>query len=217
MPSTGTDLELRARRVHEPAIIVQQAVSKALQSENVKVFYAIRTRVKPVKDVIDKVIRKRNNKKGAKPNYEPEDVTDVVGFRVVTLFREDLIEALRLLLQLIKHEGVYVSSSPFVRNELKESIVYTTARVGDPEAITSRLLTVFADAQFPLKESDIKEVATGYSSIHLIPWVKYDEFRKMPIEVQIRTVFEDAWGEVDHKLRYSFGRTKEFGSTDAFA
>src|SRR6266851_5542175 len=136
MPSTGSNLELRAYRVHKPAPAAQQAVLRALQFENMNVFYAIRSRVKPVESIIEKVIRRRTDKTSPKPEYEPENLTDVVGFRVVTLFREDVIEALRLFLQLIKHEGPYETSSPFVENKLRESIVYTTASVGDPEAIT---------------------------------------------------------------------------------
>jgi hypothetical protein len=127
------------------------------------VFYAIRSRVKPVQKILEKVVRKRRD---GKVGYCPEDITDVAGIRIVTLFREDVIAALKIFLQLVKHEGVYSSNSPFLRGELKEGLIFTNASVGDPEAITSRLRSVFDSSGFPLKDSDIMQVNTGYSSIH---------------------------------------------------
>jgi len=55
------------------------------------------------------------------------------------------------------------------------------------------------------------QVDTGYSSIHLVAFCSVrqeDKPTKVPIEIQIRTVFEDAWGEIDHKLRYSLNRNR---------
>jgi ppGpp synthetase/RelA/SpoT-type nucleotidyltranferase len=208
VPSDDLDLHLRSFKVHAPAQQALREVLNTLQSGDTDVFYAIRSRVKPVKKIIEKTTRKRNS---GKASYTPEDITDVAGLRVVTLFREDVIEALKIFLRLIKHEGAYSTISPFVKGELKEKIIFTTASVGDPEAITSRLRSVFEAAGFPLKDSEVTQVNTGYSSIHLIAFcsVRHDgDIAKVPIEIQIRTVFEDAWGEIDHKLRYSLNRNR---------
>ncbi|WP_334538398.1 tetratricopeptide repeat protein [Bradyrhizobium sp. AZCC 2230] len=116
---------------------------------------------------------------------------------------------------MIRHEGDDSGLSPFVKDELKEKIIYTNASVGDPEAITSRLRTVFESFGYPLVDTEVMQVETGYSSVHLIAFssVRHDgEVAKVPIEIQIRTVFEDAWGEIDHKLRYSSNRNKSASS-----
>lgn len=50
-----------------------------------------------------------------------------------------------------------------------------------------------------------KETQTGYSSVHLLAQCiagTGGEQTTVPVEIQIRTVLEDAWGEIDHKLRY---------------
>jgi ppGpp synthetase/RelA/SpoT-type nucleotidyltranferase len=211
MPSSGQDLELRAYRVHAPAQQAMRLVLFAIQSSEAEAFYAVRSRVKSVERMVEKVSIKRCHPKNPKPNYEPEDITDVVGVRVVTLFREDVIDALKIFLKMIKHEGLFSSTSPFSRGELKEAILYTTASKSDPEAITSRILSAFEAGGFPLKDGDVQETDTGYSSVHLVAFCNVTQQGKafsLPVEIQIRTVFEDAWGEIDHKLRYSLDRLK---------
>lgn len=206
MPSGDADLELRAFRVHAPAAAALAEMLGAIQAAQMTQIYAVRSRIKPVSAIIEKCMRKRQDP--AKQNYEPEDVTDIVGIRFVTLFREDIIEVAKLLLRMIKHED-QSAHSPFLKGALKEKIVYTTASIGDPEAITSRLRAAFDSAGFPLLENEVKQVETGYSSVHLVAQISSrtaGEMQAVPIEVQIRTVFEDAWGEIDHKLRYASNR-----------
>ncbi|TKV80097.1 tetratricopeptide repeat protein [Bradyrhizobium elkanii] len=208
MSDNEQDLELRAFRIHAPAQKALQEILNALQSST-DVFYAVRSRVKPVKAILEKTQRKR--REGGREDYQPEDITDIVGVRVVTLFREDVIDALKIFLGLIKHQGTHFTKSPFTMDSLKEGLIYTNATVGDPEAITSRLRSVFETFGFPIKDANIMQVETGYSSIHLVAFcsVKQDnEIVQVPIEIQIRTVFEDAWGEIDHKLRYSIYRSR---------
>lgn len=208
--SDENDLELRAFRVHQPAPQALREVLNSLQTSDFDVFYAIRSRVKPVKAIIEKVRRKR---KEGKSDYRPEDITDIVGIRIVTLFREDVIDALKIFLRLIRHQGSAVS--PFAKNGLKEGIIYTSAPAGDPEAILSRLRGVFDTFEFPLSDAAVCQVPTGYSSVHLVAFCKVNEdgnAKSVPVEIQIRTVFEDAWGEIDHKLRYSINRGRHIES-----
>ncbi|WP_194473271.1 tetratricopeptide repeat protein [Bradyrhizobium sp. CCBAU 51753] len=208
MSESEQDLELRAFIIHAPAQKALQEILSALQS-SADVFYAVRSRVKPVKAILEKTQRKR--REAGRGGYRPEDITDIVGVRVVTLFREDVIDALKMFLGLIKHQGTHFAKSPFTKDSLKEGLIYTNATIGDPEAITSRLRSVFESFGFPIKDTNILQVQTGYSSIHLVAFcsVKQDDgIVQVPIEIQIRTVFEDAWGEIDHKLRYSIYRSR---------
>jgi putative GTP pyrophosphokinase len=52
---------------------------------------------------------------------------------------------------------------------------------------------------------------SGYSSIHYQVELgdnsdAIDEFRGLQIEFQLRTILEEAWGEIDHKYRYVYSR-----------
>jgi putative GTP pyrophosphokinase len=53
---------------------------------------------------------------------------------------------------------------------------------------------------------------SGYSSIHYqIALGKNtdapDELKGLQVEIQLRTILEEAWGEIDHKYRYEFNRS----------
>ena len=53
---------------------------------------------------------------------------------------------------------------------------------------------------------------SGYSSIHFQVELgensdATDELKGLQIEFQLRTILEEAWGEIDHKYRYAFSRS----------
>lgn len=53
---------------------------------------------------------------------------------------------------------------------------------------------------------------TNYTSIHIVVWCrgKYrQEYRNVPVEIQIRTALEDVWGEIDHSLKYTTKKTED--------
>ena len=67
----------------------------------------------------------------------------------------------------------------------------------------------------------VKSKQSPYSSIHLVLWsVLYQDgfSRRVPVEVQIRSPFEDVWAEVDHRLRYKmrYGDVETLGKEQSF-
>jgi len=53
---------------------------------------------------------------------------------------------------------------------------------------------------------------SGYSSIHYQITLgdgldAPDELKRLQVEFQLRTILEEAWGEIDHKYRYTFSRS----------
>ena len=206
IPSEGKELELKAFQVNAPASEAMRDVLQALEASNIKkVAYAIRSRTKTVQKIIEKVHLKRNpedDEKEPKPYYEPENIRDIVGLRIITLFREDMIEVLRDVLKMIEHNGD--ATSPFINGEVEEAIIYSPDVVGDTQAISNRVRAVLRSSGFEnITHSEVME--SMYSSIHLVVWCEpFHEGKRVrvPVEIQIRTVFEDAWGEIDHKLRY---------------
>jgi ppGpp synthetase/RelA/SpoT-type nucleotidyltranferase len=159
--------------------------------------YAIKARVKTEEKLIEKLYRKRNDK-----NYELTDITDVIGVRIVSLFREDMIDIFRKLIDVIKHHEV-TSENPFLKDQFDEVIIYAQNEL-DPLAANIKLLS-----HSLLRGTDVKHGISleGYSSIHLVSRTEKkvqleSGLIHIPVEIQIRTVFEDAWGEIDHKFKY---------------
>lgn len=60
----------------------------------------------------------------------------------------------------------------------------------DPEAV----------AFFANFDLDISEKSTSYTSVHYL--VRPREDSPMCCEIQVRTLFEEIWGEVDHQINY---------------
>lgn len=199
------DLKLQAYIVNAPAPAALRAVLNSFEGRELnKVAYAIRSRTKSVEKIIQKVHNKRNHKnpQKAKPNYEPESIRDIVGVRIVTLFREDMISVLKDMLKLIEHDSDGIS--PFTKDLVEEAIIYSPEVAGDTQAISNRVRAVLRSSGFEdVTHNEVME--SMYSSIHLVVWCEVsheNKKSKVPVEIQIRTVFEDAWGEIDHKLRY---------------
>jgi hypothetical protein len=112
--------------------------------------YAFKHRLKPFDEIFAKVRAKRNHEDPAlrKPGYGVADLTDISGFRIVSLFNAEIPVALGRLLDLLK----------------------TPIPAGSPGAF----LPVPDEA--PL-------IAAS--------------------EIQLRSVFEEAWSEVNHRLKYA--------------
>ena len=44
----------------------------------------------------------------------------------------------------------------------------------------------------------------GYRSVHYLIAIKISKNEEILVEIQVRTVFEEAWGEIDHIIRYPY-------------
>ncbi len=168
--------------------------------------YAYKIRTKPEEKLCEKVHRKRVKKN---PNYELHDITDVVGLRLVALFRAEMVELFERVLAVIIHADA-INPNPFKAGVPDEVIIYKGHNAFDEMAPRIREVAMRHCPQLSIKEEQSSE---GYSSVHLVARLNSaprdfpvrDYF--LPIEIQIRSVFEDAWGEIDHK----FGYTKKSG------
>lgn len=63
--------------------------------------YAFKSRVKPEGKLYEKLCRKQKTK----PSYKLTDITDVIGLRLVTLFRKEMPDVLENVIALIAHEN----------------------------------------------------------------------------------------------------------------
>lgn len=162
--------------------------------------YAVKVRVKEDFKVVEKVLRKR---KGGKPEYSVSKLRDLVGLRIVTLYRLDALEVLPILLERIGTSSAE-PDSVFSRKGIEEIIVYSTNPEGDAQDLPNRVHSLCQALNLSDKTST-KKTPQNYTSIHIVVWCrgKYrGAYRDVPVEIQVRTAFEDVWGEIDHSLKY---------------
>ena len=142
--------------------------------------HSVKTRVKDAKHLIEKVIRKtpeRRSKYGDNFKFTVDnyknEITDLLGIRVIHIFKEDWEEI---------HE--------FITNMWDVMEIVANIREGDNTK------------EFEAKNIEVCSRLSGYRSVHYLI-ESYPTNKKLIAEVQVRTIFEEGYGEIDHQLRYS--------------
>jgi len=160
----------------------KQVLDQILKTPHV---HSINYRIKEEEHLIEKIIRKTIQKPSRridKKNYKLE-ITDLTGIRALHLFKEDWIHI---------HD--------FIKNnwEFKEQPV-AYVRNGD----SKRILDYYRE-----NNCQVQEHPYGYRSVHYVLKTQYNE-NEYFVEIQVRTIFEEAWGEIDHAIRYPYHADKE--------
>jgi ppGpp synthetase/RelA/SpoT-type nucleotidyltranferase len=207
------NLELNATRLEMAGRTNEQSVVNCVSTCGItNLCYAYKTRVKPEGKLIEKVHRKIKEK----PEYLIERITDVIGLRLITLFKNEIPKILDEVLLLIQHKK-NIHPNPFQENSLEEVVIYTSGSAHDP--LLTELNLILAERNVKPKITPSKE---GYSSVHIVTRMTHTARLKrndsdfehfLPVEIQIRSVFEDAWGEIDHKFGYVL-RSGKIGEDD---
>jgi len=151
-------------------------VTEALQP--ISSVHSLKMRVKDPAHLIEKIIRKRIEDPETKideTNYA-EQITDLVGVRVLHLFKEDWMSI---------HE---IIDKRWEFHETPNAYV----RTGDSESYQE----AFRSAGF-----EVQDHPYGYRSLH---YLAKCQPHKTPVvvELQVRTIFEEGWSEIDHRVRY---------------
>lgn len=139
--------------------------------------HSVRFRVKDSEHLIEKIIRKRIEDKKRiinKENYRDE-IKDLIGVRLLHLYKHDFHE----INEQIKGSYDFVEK-PTVN-----------IRKGDINEFWNNYLD----------NPQIHEHASGYRSVHYVIKTKPTK-KTFFAEIQLRTIFEEGWSEVDHDLRY---------------
>lgn len=151
-----------------------------------KSIHSIKYRVKDKEHLIEKIIRKSAENPEFVCTRKDYDklIKDLIGMRTLLLFKENWLD---------------------IHNFLSGNWeFYTTPRAnykkGDPQS----LLDMYEAAGCELNEH-----RNGYRSVHYHLLVKRGR-REMVAEVQVRTLFEEAWSEIDHYFRYSAKRDADY-------
>jgi len=158
----------------------EHIVSKLI---DVPLVHSVRRRVKEPSHLIEKIIRKGEKYKKLgidKTNYM-RIVTDLIGIRVLHLFKDDWINLHKNITDIW---------------ETKE-IPQLNIRRGDynMESLEEEIKNINC-------EVIIREY--GYRSVHYLIGAHVSKYKETYIEIQARTVFEEAWSEIDHIIRYPY-------------
>lgn len=148
--------------------------------------HSVKSRVKDPEHLIFKVIRKtpdRKKKYGEDFQFNvsnyKEEVTDLIGVRAIHIFKEDW-------------EAIH----DFITKTWKVNEITANVREGDD---TQR---------FEELNIEIQSRKSGYRSVHyLIEFFPTNQ--KVIAEIQVRTIFEEGYGEIDHQLRYNHDQIPE--------
>lgn len=155
--------------------------------------YTVKHRLKDGDRLIEKIHQNNNESRKKRPIDDTtfqDRIDDLLGLRIICLRLSDL-EKLKAYLFSLQAEKTLM----FVRGPIeKKTFLIRPGMNEDNEA----------------EGTDIQY--SGYSSIHYV--VKLGKAIRPPAdlaplraELQLRTILEEAWGEIDHKYRYEFTRS----------
>jgi len=147
--------------------------------------HSIKYRLKEPEHLAEKIIRKcraDSDRRITDENFR-EQITDLVGIRALHLFKEDWISV---------HNYICTTWSL-----AEKPVAYV--RAGDSEDV----IQYYRD-----NNCEIKEHRFGYRSVHYLIESRPDR-EKYIVEIQARTVFEEAWGEIDHVISYPYHTENE--------
>ncbi|MEH6947813.1 hypothetical protein V7068_12220 [Bacillus sp. JJ634] len=148
--------------------------------------HSVRTRVKDPEHLIEKIIRKTIDKKMDEEDSEYKvtvenyrtKITDLLGIRVLHLYKEQALnidEKIRATWNLHEQAKIYSRKGDYTDQEKQE--------------LSERF--------------DVEDHRAGYRSWHYL--IESQITKEMIIaEIQVRTIFEEGWSEVDHQLRYPY-------------
>ena len=144
--------------------------------------YSMKSRIKTIDSIYLKTKRKRKK--------SLDDITDYAGLRVLCLFEKDILKIHKYIIENLFDK----------KYRLKEFEIYNWTDETDSEILLSITKEKLSTAE---TKSDRKP--SGYKSLHYIVYVDNYHGYNYPIEIQLRTLLQDVWGELEHTLCYKKG------------
>lgn len=153
-------------------------IANILRSE--PMIHSVKSRIKEPDRLIEKIIRKtedRRLKYGEDFQFTLDnyknEINDLIGIRVIHIFKDQWRDI---------HE--------FITKTWNVIEVTANVREGDNTK------------KFEELNIEVRSRISGYRSVHYLVEF-YPTNEKVIAEIQVRTIFEEGYGEIDHRLRYS--------------
>lgn len=174
------DYKLLKNELEQPAAaIVNILLTKAAKDCGV---HSVRFRIKDPNSLIEKIIRKKIEKPTREINLDNyvDEITDLIGVRILHTFKYDWYPI---------HNFI---KDTFELKKRTKPIAYY--REGDEKEFIKMCKSCGCKQEKHQK---------GYRSIHYEISTQLTKNRYYA-EIQVRTIFEEGWSEIDHKIRYSY-------------
>ncbi|WP_339817693.1 RelA/SpoT domain-containing protein [Sulfitobacter dubius] len=142
-----------------------------------RIVHSCKSRLKDREHLREKLRRKVAEGRTISPENLFDEVTDLAGVRILHLFQDDF----RFIDSVIRAQ---IENGDWVFAEKPKAYTW------DPEAAKYF-------AEFDL---DVAEKPSSYTSVHYLVRPRKDS--PQCCEIQVRTLFEEIWGEVDHQMNY---------------
>lgn len=146
-------------------------------NSNPPIIHSVKSRLKDSQHIRNKIIRKYDPKDPITQDNVFERITDIAGVRVLHLYQEQFTQIHKAITEQLSSRDWALFEPP-------------KAYTWDPES-----RDFFANQGLPIEVKD-----SFYTSIHYVVKPRADS--PYCCEVQVRTLFEEAWGEIDHLLNY---------------
>lgn len=166
------DVEIFMKNVHEYFLS-----HPSVRIDGKSVIHSIKRRLKDPSHLRDKIDRKSTSERIISPENIFQQITDLAGVRILLLFQDDFTTIDRSIRQ-------KVASNDWVLAERPKAFTW------DPEA--SDFFSTF--------DVEVNTRDTSYTSVHYLIKPRIDA--PVCCELQVRTLFEEIWGEIDHKINY---------------
>ena len=159
--------------------LIQQHIAKIASFENV---HSYRFRIKKTGSLLAKIIRKNveRDEKFTEKDYF-QKITDLLGIRILYVFKEDYLSV---------HDQVMEAYGGQLAQDISIKL-----KTGDDKEMYAQLLK---------KQPRVRvDENSTYRSIHYTLYARKTDIELSPqLEIQTRTVFEEGWSEINHKLVY---------------
>lgn len=172
-------------------------LEEAVKVQEVKV-HSIRSRVKNAEHILEKIIRKRQQKETKyreldNTNYE-KFITDIIGIRCLILFKEDW-------------KGIHQYITSHFENNPQYYIKDSIRDFDEDE----KHYYIAEEPKAHIRNGDSRDIYEGIlSPDHIIDGMDYRsvhyiiKYKGIYLEIQVRTLFEEGWGEIDHAIVYPY-------------
>ena len=151
---------------------------RRLRRHHPSVVHSVKSRLKDRGHLKDKIFRKWNVELPITPKNIFEEITDLAGVRVLHLYQDQFPKIHLEILDKINRQKDWTLVEP------------PKAYTWDPE---SKQFFEALGIGVEIKES-------YYTSVHYVVRPRLES--PLCCEIQVRTLFEEIWGEVDHTLNY---------------
>lgn len=173
---TAVNSELHRFRIFQTAVKSVFTEDPALNKAP-PVIHSIRTRIKDDDHLREKISQKSRELDPITPENVFDRITDIAGVRILHLYQQQFSKIHDCIQRQLEQDDWALYEKP-------------KAYTWDPE---SKEFFANHDLEVEVKES-------FYTSIHYVIKPRADSI--VTCEIQVRTLFEEIWGEIDHLINY---------------